>query len=220
MQEPFNEHIASMIMDEFHIHHVSYDLKRTKENVPYSECKCMCNEQIEYLNAEWVINNKDFRSLNLHQGYVDFCKEMGITDAKERIDEMIIVDFIIGNEDRHRGNFGILRNADTLKWMGIAPLFYNGSSFFFSYENDEIDYFGVDSFGKAFRDRNLLNLDLINYPEWYNQNKGNRIPDIVRQGLIDNEKMSSKRIDKIVAIMNERVAIFKKNLSRLPRNTI
>jgi len=42
---------------------------------------------------------------------------------------MIVVDFIRANEDRHLSNFGILRDANTLKWLGSAPIFDSGSSF-------------------------------------------------------------------------------------------
>ncbi|MDR0290956.1 MAG: hypothetical protein LBI06_08480, partial [Treponema sp.] len=151
MQEPFNEAIASQIMDLFNINHVNYNLKRTKEGIPYSECKCMCNTHTEYLNAGWIIGNT-------HNSYIDVCKNNNIADAKERIDEMIILDFLIGNVDRHRGNYGILRDGDTLKWLSIAPIFDNGNSLFFDYENEDMQYCGVDSFSKAFRDNNRLNL--------------------------------------------------------------
>ena len=41
---------------------------------------------------------------------------------------MIVVDFIIANEDRHLNNFGLVRNANTLEWIGVAPIFDSGSS--------------------------------------------------------------------------------------------
>ena len=41
---------------------------------------------------------------------------------------MIVIDYIIANEDRHLNNFGLIRNAETLKWIGVAPIFDSGSS--------------------------------------------------------------------------------------------
>ena len=41
---------------------------------------------------------------------------------------MIALDFIITNEDRHYGNFGILRDPVTLKVKGFAPMFDCGAS--------------------------------------------------------------------------------------------
>lgn len=36
---------------------------------------------------------------------------------------MLIIDAIIGNGDRHAGNFGWLRNADTGEYVSMAPLY-------------------------------------------------------------------------------------------------
>ena len=44
------------------------------------------------------------------------------------LDRMIVLDFIIANEDRHFNNFGMLREAETLKWIGFAPIYDSGSS--------------------------------------------------------------------------------------------
>lgn len=41
---------------------------------------------------------------------------------------MIVTDYIIANEDRHMNNFGLLRNAETLEWIGFAPIYDSGSS--------------------------------------------------------------------------------------------
>ncbi len=34
---------------------------------------------------------------------------------------MIVLDYLIANEDRHLNNFGVIRNAETLEWLGFAP---------------------------------------------------------------------------------------------------
>ena len=36
--------------------------------------------------------------------------------------QMLIIDAIIGNGDRHAGNFGWMRDADTGAYVGMAPL--------------------------------------------------------------------------------------------------
>ena len=37
--------------------------------------------------------------------------------------DMLLFDAIVGNGDRHAGNFGFLRNSDTGEYLGMAPLF-------------------------------------------------------------------------------------------------
>ena len=50
----------------------------------------------------------------------------GIKDAREKLENMYILDFLILNEDRHLGNFGIIRDVNTLEWLDVAPIFDNG----------------------------------------------------------------------------------------------
>jgi|GEM_PF-5755159 len=40
---------------------------------------------------------------------------------------MIVFDYLILNEDRHFCNIGAIRNAITLEWLGIAPIFDSGT---------------------------------------------------------------------------------------------
>ena len=44
------------------------------------------------------------------------------------LDMMTLVDYLITNRDRHEGNIGFLRNADTLEIVGPAPVYDSGSS--------------------------------------------------------------------------------------------
>ena len=43
---------------------------------------------------------------------------------------MRIIDFITDNTDRHLGNFGFIYDVDSLKFIGPAPIFDNGTSLF------------------------------------------------------------------------------------------
>ena len=209
-QEPFNEAIASEIMDEYGIKHVRYEHKWTrKENEPYSECLCMCDIHIEYMNIGWVFSNIEYGSRK-YSDLINLCRERGIEEIKERIDEMLAIDFLLGNTDRHRGNYGILRESDSLKWICFAPIFDNGNSLFHDMVEEDTNNFSVDSFSKAFNDRNMSNLDLIDYPQWYNEGRSDKIVEIVNRNLRSNEKMKSKRINKIISVIKERIKIFEK----------
>jgi hypothetical protein len=214
MQEPFNEQIASMIMDEFKIDHVHYKQKRTKDMIPYSECKTMSDKNNEFINAQWVLNSEYNKNKPLYEHYMDVCKEQKIADVKENVDAMLAIDFFIGNEDRHRGNFGILRNADTLEWIKLAPIFDNGNSLFYDRENKSYDDWGLDTMGKAFGDSNRLQLELISYPGWYNSVKGNNMVDIIVNGLKHNERLTEKRVDKIAKIALQRKSVFEKMIGK------
>ena len=52
----------------------------------------------------------------------------GLTDVTSQLEQMIVLDALIANEDRHWGNFGALRNSESLEFIGLAPVFDNGNS--------------------------------------------------------------------------------------------
>jgi hypothetical protein len=214
MQEPFNEAIVSEILDLCDIDHVNYTLKRTEEkNIPYSECCCMADRNIEYINTQCVMESEEYTRKDPYMHYLDIYKKNGLVNSKAKIDRMIGIDFIIGNEDRHKGNFGILRNADTLEWLKTAPVFDNGNCLFFDRENEDDVNWGIDSLGKAFGDSNRLCLNSINYPEWYNNNLGVKLIDLIYNVLNNNERLKKDRIEKIAAITKERLKVFEKIIS-------
>ena len=41
---------------------------------------------------------------------------------------MLATDYILANTDRHLGNFGFLRDSETLEWKGLAPIYDSGTS--------------------------------------------------------------------------------------------
>ena len=41
---------------------------------------------------------------------------------------MLVLDALIANEDRHWGNFGALRDSESLEFIGLEPVFDNGNS--------------------------------------------------------------------------------------------
>ena len=209
MQEPFNEVIVSKILNEYKIDHVHYTLGRTTDkNIPYSLCTCMVNRDSEYINAQYIMNIEEYYRKEPYLHYLEICKKNGLENVKTQIDEMLAMDFIAGNVDRHRGNFGIIRNADTLEWLQTAPLFDNGNCLFYDSENDDIENWGIDTLGKSFGDSNRLNLRYIEYPEWYGRADNNCITDIIADTLRENERLKQERIDKLIYVVKERLKIF------------
>jgi hypothetical protein len=70
-------------------------------------------------------------SVPAYPHFLECCEVLGIPNVKENLDKMLAVDYIIANEDRHFNNFGAIRNADTLEWMGLAPVFDCGTSLWY-----------------------------------------------------------------------------------------
>jgi len=123
-----NEAIASAIMEKLGIKHVPYALL-FDDGEPYSICENFLTEDTELITA-WSV----FHSGAMQNNVSDYahllwrCDQLGIPDVRASIDKMLTLDYIIANEDRHYTNFGFVREAETLKWVGAAPVYDCGTS--------------------------------------------------------------------------------------------
>ena len=127
-QQPFNEVIASKIMERLGIPHVPYEVVWDK-GAPYSVCEDFVSDSTELIPAWRLLQTqKKSNSVSIYKHLVDCCESLEIEGVVPFLDRMIVLDYIIANEDRHLNNFGALRNAETLQWLGMAPIYDSGSS--------------------------------------------------------------------------------------------
>lgn len=127
-QQPFNEVIAAGIMERLGIPHVLYTVTWNK-GAPYSVCEDFVTDSTELVPAWRIIQTqKKDNSTSVYQHFVTCCEALGVKDVVPFLDRMITLDYLIANEDRHLNNFGLLRNAKTLEWLGFAPIYDSGSS--------------------------------------------------------------------------------------------
>lgn len=129
-QEPFNEVIASKIAARLGIDYVTYSIGFEGRNQsPVCICEDFCDGSTELISASAV--NKVLPIVHNESKYEHFvrcCEFLNIPNITKSLDEMLTLDFIIANQDRHMGNFGVMRNTDTLEYMGLAPVFDCGTS--------------------------------------------------------------------------------------------
>lgn len=138
--QPFHEVLASMICDRLGFNHVPYTLDVYRDTV-VSKCPCFINKDTELITAHQIRNDmKRHDNTDDYEEYIKKLEENGIPNAREKIENMYILDFIIMNEDRHLNNFGIIRDVNTLKWLDVAPIFDNGMALNIPYydENEAI----------------------------------------------------------------------------------
>ena len=72
--------------------------------------------------ASHIIDSIEYKSdTSLFEHFKKACDKLEIEDAVASVNEMLLLDFIIENTDRHLNNFGFIRNVETLEWKGFAP---------------------------------------------------------------------------------------------------
>lgn len=207
-QQPFNEVIATEIMSRLNIPHVPYALV-WDNNEPYSVCEDFVTADTELVSA-WRILQTQQKSNNIsvYQHLLNCCEAAGIFDAVKSFDRMIVLDFIIANEDRHLNNFGFLRNAETLEWLGAAPIFDSGSSLGYDKLASEIKPFdGIEC--KPFKSKHEAQLKLVSDFSWLDLNKLSDVEDIIRSVVSDEratERIGEKRIEAIIHAVKVRIS--------------
>lgn len=137
--QPFNEVLASMICDRLGFNHVPYTIDTYKDMV-VSKCPCFINKDTELITTYQIKNSEIRYDTNEdYETFVALLEKRGITDARIKLENMYILDFLIMNEDRHLNNFGIIRDVNTLEWLDVAPIFDNGQSLNINYyDEDEV----------------------------------------------------------------------------------
>ncbi len=118
--EPYSEFYASQIAERMGLHHVHYDLARWK-GILASKCRLFTNIDTAYVPAGRIVKNGGIEAC------LDHYKTLGGSFYQE-LASMLVFDAVIVNEDRHFGNFGLLRDNKSGEIISPAPVFDNGLS--------------------------------------------------------------------------------------------
>lgn len=120
--EPYSEYYASQIAQAMGLNAVSYELENWK-GITASRCKLFTDIDTAYIPIGRIVREGGLKAC------LDYYKTLG-TEAYEQIKSMLVFDAVIYNEDRHFGNFGVLRDQHSGEIIGAAPIFDNGLSLF------------------------------------------------------------------------------------------
>lgn len=207
-QEPFNEIIATKLYERIlnEDEYVKYSLVE-EEGVYYSCCETMVSKDEELVPAFYI--DKTIKQRNndpLYEHYLKACENLEIPNAKEKLNKMIVCDYIIANYDRHYRNFGAIRNIETLKWKGIAPIFDSGSSL---WATTATQFIGTSYKNKPFKSLADEQLKLVDDLSWLDCEKlvgfEQQVEDILSKNtLIDEHRISTicmnvrTRINKVI----------------------
>lgn len=204
-QEPYNEEIASKIMDLIGLEHVKYSVI-TENNRPLSLCENFITADTEFVPAFWVSNVLSKEKNEMYFSHLLRCAEyLNIPDVQKHIDDLLTIDFLIENTDRHYGNFGFIRDVNTLKFIGAAPIFDNGTSLWCQVPDVEIGHW------QMCRPFMQTQKEQINHVKQF-QVMTERLEEcekIVREVLSKSLFLTRERIEKISKFVGNRSRVLK-----------
>lgn len=210
-QQPLNEVIAAKIMDLLGISHVDYSVA-WDQGVPYSVCEDFITRDTELVPAWRILKvTKKSNTDSQYQHLLKCCAALGIQNTAAFLDRMIVLDYIIANEDRHLNNFGAIRDANTLEWLGMAPIYDSGSSLGFDKLPQQMkSEKNVDC--KPFEKRHVEQLGLVTDFGWIDFGKLSGVGNIIDDVFSDNrtaEYIDAVRIKAIKDSVERRINVLK-----------
>lgn len=129
-QDPLNEVLVSALIEKMEtIECVHYDLT-IEGSIMCSVCDNFIDENTELVPASYVYyqsKREDKNSILSH--LLKMCEKNDIPNAEEYIKWLIYIDRITGNTDRTLGNIAFIRDINTMKFIGPAPVFDCGNAY-------------------------------------------------------------------------------------------
>lgn len=167
-----------------------------------------------------MMTQKKNNSTSVYQHFVNCCGALGVADVVPFLDRMITLDYIIANEDRHFNNFGLIRNAETLEWIGMAPIYDSGSSLGYDKLPGQMK-FEKDVGCKPFKNHHIEQLQLVQSFEWLDLSKLDDVEDIIRETLAldtDENYIDEYRINAVVNAVKRRLQNLEQVIRERQRN--
>lgn len=210
--QPFNEVLASEICKRLDFDYVEYTLDIYKDMV-VSKCPCFINKDTELITASQIKSNmRRYDSIKDYEEYIKVLENHNISNVREKLENMYILDFLIMNEDRHLNNFGIIRDVNTLEWIDVAPIFDNGQSLNIQdYNEDELVisgqgrlFYEIKSFDEIIKIvKNIKRIDVSKIDgivEWF---------DDLLHKYQNITNISDRRINRLCILLNRQIAKLK-----------
>lgn len=120
--EPYSEFYAAQIAEKLGINAIPYGLSKWKGEL-CSTCELFTSKELSFIPIGRIVTRGGIAAVRAY--YESLGQEF--VDA---LNDMIVLDAIICNSDRHFGNLGVMVDSDTNKIVAPAPLFDHGNSLF------------------------------------------------------------------------------------------
>jgi hypothetical protein len=120
--EPHSEYYAADVARALGANAVDYELHRFK-GILCSSCELFTSVDRSYVPMANIVTSGGFEAV------ASYCRQMG-EEYAQGLSDMLALDALICNTDRHYNNFGFLADSHTNEFVSFAPLFDHGNSLF------------------------------------------------------------------------------------------
>jgi len=198
-QEPLGELIACAVMKRLEIPHIPYTLT-FEAGEPYSLCETFVTPTTELVAAYRVWGTKKQDNRDSSFSHLLHCaNDIGIQNVQASLEKMLVLDYIIANTDRHYNNFGFMRNAETLEWHGMAPIYDSGTALW-----HDTQFVGRPAKSKPFRSTHAEQIKLVKDFSWFDYRVLHDLGDECREIFAKSELIDEKRRDALVRAVEAR----------------
>lgn len=220
-EEPINEYLASQICKRLDFDYCNYEVEWFDKTKLISKCNDFINENEELISAYDIYNSeKKPNNINDYEFYIQILEKHNVPNARENMENLFVLDYLMLNNDRHLKNFGVIRNVNTLKWERVAPIFDTGESMQCDKYTDEI-YFSSGK-GKFFSNtdkdyedilktigKDILRIDLSKLKGICDDYR------LILEKYQDKLDMSDKRKEKLVSGLDKRITKLSEFISNI-----
>ncbi len=120
--EPYSEFYAAQIAEILGINAINYGLSKWQGEL-CSTCELFTSKDYSYMPVGRLVTKGGMKAVREYYGSLG-------EEFVSALDDMLVLDAVICNVDRHFGNFGFLVDNRTNKIAAPAPLFDHGNSLF------------------------------------------------------------------------------------------
>lgn len=129
--EPYSEYYAYQIAKEMNINSIPYNLSKWKGEL-CSYCELFTSKEYSFVPVGRIVKTGGIKAVR------EFYESLGDKYIKA-FNDMIVLDALICNTDRHYGNFGFLVDNKSNRIVAPAPLFDHGNSLFNYIGKDDLE---------------------------------------------------------------------------------
>ena len=118
--EPYSEYYAAQVAKVLGINAIEYGLSQWKGEL-CSTCELFTSKEYSFLPVGRVVTSGGMKAVR------EYYEKLGQSFV-DALNDMLVLDAIIMNTDRHFGNFGFIVDNKTNKIVAPAPLFDHGNA--------------------------------------------------------------------------------------------